>query len=200
MRWLLVPLIVSFAASPSPSPSPAARLDEEALPASYKRVLTALRERKEDAPLAAPLRFGRRDRPAASQAPAGDGRASLAVVVRSVKQIEGEWAAFLDEDRRPSYPGQVVRGWKIVTVEESGVTFQLGDERKKVAAKPVRPPFPELVFNGMVDMPTGRVVLMKDRRDPVKVGDVVSGARIVDIQPGKVLVEHYGERRSLPVK
>lgn len=200
MRWLLVPLIVSFAASPSPSPSPAAvKLDEDALPASYRRVLTALRERKEEAPLTAPLRFGRPDRPAASAAP-GDARAALAVVVRSVKLIEGEWAAFLDEDRRPAYPGHVVRGWKIVNVEESGVTFQLGDEKKKVAAKPVRPPFPELAFNGMVDMPTGRVVLMKGRRDPVKVGDVVQGARILDIQPGKVLVEHYGERRTLPTK
>lgn len=194
-----MPLIVSFAASPSPSPAPA-KLDEEALPASYKRVLTALRERKEDQPLAAPLRFGRPEKPVASAAPAGDARAALAVVVRSVKQIEGEWAAFLDEDRRPSYPGQVVRGWKIVAVEENGVTFQLGDERKKIAVKPVRPPFPELAFNGIVDMPGGRVVLMKGRRDPVKVGDVIFGARIVDIQPGRVLVEHFGERRTLPVK
>jgi hypothetical protein len=257
MRSLLVVALLvgpALAQSPAPGPSPSAapKISEDAIPLSYRRVLAALRDRKPEPPLTAPLRFGRPERPDWSTVKVREIRASgkgfvllleddpkeyklgdevrgrklveltadeaafdeggerrrvkmrrtalPTVLVRSVKQIEGEWAAFLEGERRPVYPGDVVRTWRVVSIDEGGVTFQIGNEQRKIAPKPVKPPFPELAFNGMVDMPTGRVVLMKGRRDPVKVGDVVDGAKIVDIQARQVTVEHFGEKRIVPIR
>lgn len=125
-------------------------------------------------------------------------RALPTLAVRAIKQVEGEWAAFMEGERRPLYPGDVVRGARIVAVAPDGVTFQLGQETKKISPRPVKQPFPALAFNGTIDMTAGRVVLIKGRPDPVKVGDVVDGARIVEISSTGVSVEYQGEKRTFP--
>jgi len=125
-------------------------------------------------------------------------RAAPTLQVRAIKPVEGELAAFMEGERRPLYPGDLVRGARIVKVEADGVTFQIGAEVKKIGPKPVKKPFPALAFNGIIEMASGRVVLLKGRPEPVKVGDVVDGAKILEVTPTAIAVEYEGERRSFP--
>lgn len=127
-------------------------------------------------------------------------RAAPTLQVRAIKQVEGEWAAFMEGERRPLYPGDVVKAARIVKIEPDGVTFQIGAELKKFGPKVEKKPFPVLAFNGIIDMGTGRVVLIKGRPDPVKVGDAVDGARILEIAPTGVVVEYDGVKRTFPPK
>lgn len=127
-------------------------------------------------------------------------RAAPTLQVRAIKQVEGEWAAFMEGERRPLYPGDVVKAARIVKIEADGVTFQIGAEMKKFSPKVEKKPFPALAFNGIIDMGTGRVVLIKGRPDPVKVGDVVEGAKILAITPSAVNVEYDGVQKAFPPK
>ena len=127
-------------------------------------------------------------------------RAAPTLAVRAIKQVEGEWAAFMEGERRPLYPGDVVRGARILRVEPDGVVFQIGSEQKKFSPKVEKKAFPTLAFNGIIDMTGGRVVLLKGRPDPLKVGDVVEGARILEIAPAGISVEYDGVRRTFPPK
>ena len=130
-------------------------------------------------------------------------RATPLLQVRAIKQVEGEWAAFMEGERRPLYPGDVVRGARIVRIEPDGVSFQMGVEIKKFGPKAVKPPFPTLAFNGIINMPGmpgGRVVLIKGRPDPVKVGDLVEGAKILEITPASISVEYEGQKRNFAPK
>ena len=68
-------------------------------------------------------------------------RVAPTLQVRAIKQVEGEWAAFLEGERRPLYPGDVVRGARIVKVEADGVTFQMGTEVRKLGPKALPKPF-----------------------------------------------------------
>lgn len=184
--------------SPAPSPMPSASARAEEIPEAYRRVLATLKSRAEEPPPANELLFGRKV--VAVQPMAKPRPVAPTLAVRAIKQVEGEWAAFLEGERRPVYPGDVVRGSRVVRIEADGVTFQFGTEQKKVGPKIEKKPFPELAFTGIIDTPGGRVVLLKGRPDPLKVGDVVDGAKILEITPAGVNVEYDGAKRMFAPK
>ena len=122
------------------------------------------------------------------------------ITVRSIRQIEGEWTVFLDEEKRAFYRGDTYREVKILAIEPDGVVLQSGTEYRKIAPKAVRKPFPDIAFTGVIEMGGGRVAFVKGRSDPARVGDTIQGARVVDISPSAVTLEFEGEVRPVPIR
>lgn len=127
------------------------------------------------------------------------GAAFPAIGVRSVRDIEGEWAVFVVGERRALYRGDTYKGARVVGIDPDGATFQVGDQVKKIAPPATgRTPGP-LEFVGIIEVSGSRVALRKGRSEPVHVGDEIDGARVVDITPTHVVVERKGKRHAVEV-
>jgi hypothetical protein len=122
------------------------------------------------------------------------------ISVRVIKQVEGELAAFLEDEKRARYTGDTFRDAKILRIEPDGVTVQVGAEVRKLVPREVKPVFPEVSFTGVIEMGGGRVALIRGKPDPVRVGDTIEGARVVEITPTYVTLEFQGETRAIPIR
>lgn len=120
--------------------------------------------------------------------------------IRLVRQIEGEWAVFFEDARRPTYTGENFKGFKVLEIAPTAVTVQRGSEKRTLVPRPAEVDVTRIPFRGILQVGKDRFAVVTGRPDPVRVGDTIEGAKILEINEHSVVFEVNGEKKTVTLR
>lgn len=122
------------------------------------------------------------------------------ITIRVIRQIEGEWAVFFEDEKRPTYAGEVFKGFKVIEVSPKKVIVERGKDRRELVPKAKAVDVTAIPFRGILQVGKDRFAVVAGRPEPVRVGDTIDGAKILEINEHAVVFEVNGEKKTVTVR